>query len=678
MTGLFSFGRILNPDPNSAPSPDALKARRAVAQALAMRGTDASPIGHWTQGAARVADALIGNIEGAIYDRQEKSARRDAQSAFDKIIGVGAPSTDSGGWGPPAGTAPQPAAGAPAAAAPAPSGGYFGRVRAVESPDGRSNPQSGAAGIYQFMPETAQSLAQRTAWGKGMTGDQVLAAINDEVRAGGSSPKQDELMRLYTATSDGVLRAGGFDTTDANRYALHFFGPGGGPSLLRADPNMPVDQWVRSVNWGRASPDAVISQNNLTRFKTVGELRDHIAKSMGGATPVGAADGAQPPGAGIAPVGAADGRQSPGAGMQTQPNVTPGGGAPQIDTSRAMAILANPWLPEGARSVLSAIVGQQLKPREYGFTESGGVIYRTDPRAGTVTAVGGAPKPTATTRTLSAAEVKGLGLPEGAVAQIDHTGKVNVVHQGEQWEAVKAADGRTYMVNKRDPSKTMPVGGEPKPDYDKIDGMRKEVKDLPPVKVYRDIVGTFNSMVKSAKINTRAADLDLVYSLASIMDPGSVVREGEQIMVKRTSGLSEQVLGWINGVNGGGEMTAATRANILQIANNRVQSYRQSYDAAINPYVEQAKGRGWKPEDVLAGTGVADLDTYKVEDLGRTPGAGAAADAPPAAPDNLPVMQSPAEAKAKLKPGQQFRTPDGRTFRVPAASSVTVPMPGGR
>lgn len=162
---------------------------------------------------------------------------------------------------------------------------YHRRVATVESPTGAPNMLgSGASGYFGFMPQTAAHYANKTTWGKGMTPQQAIAAINEEVKTypiGTIGPKQRELMTLITADHDASLGKAGLPVSDANRYATHWFGPGGGPALLRADPNMKVGDWVKSVNWG-FSPDLVLKQNNLNPDMKVGDLQGLIRAKMGG------------------------------------------------------------------------------------------------------------------------------------------------------------------------------------------------------------------------------------------------------------------------------------------------------------------------------------------------------------------------------------------------------------
>jgi hypothetical protein len=51
------------------PTEDSIAQRRRIAQALMMQGTDASPVQHWSQAAARAAQGLIGGYQGGEANR---------------------------------------------------------------------------------------------------------------------------------------------------------------------------------------------------------------------------------------------------------------------------------------------------------------------------------------------------------------------------------------------------------------------------------------------------------------------------------------------------------------------------------------------------------------------------------------------------------------------------------
>ena len=62
------------------------------------------------------------------------------------------------------------------------------------------------------------------------------------------------------------------------------------------------------------------------------------------------------------------------------------------------------------------------------------------------------------------------------------------------------------------------------------------------------------------------------------MDPGSVVREGEQIMVMNTASLPDWLTGQIARVNGGSALEGATRSNIMAEAQSRVGQLKTQVD----------------------------------------------------------------------------------------------------
>lgn len=147
------------------------------------------------------------------------------------------------------------------------------------------------------------------------------------------------------------------------------------------------------------------------------------------------------------------------------------------------------------------------------------------------------------------------------------------------------------------------------------DNMRKELGGHPQVRSYQKVVPIFDAMIGYSKTDSKAADLGLIYSLASILDPDSVVREGETIMVKRTGGLDDQVLGWINQVNGGSQFTPGQRASIMQVAAGRVGALRSGADEIAKPFIDIAQRRGWDIKDVLPA--IPAVPKYEPTDISR-------------------------------------------------------------
>lgn len=75
--------------PERAPSLDNLELRRRMALALMQKGQDVSPVGHWTQAAARGLQGIVGALQASKADKQEQGLRSDANSLIASLLGGG-------------------------------------------------------------------------------------------------------------------------------------------------------------------------------------------------------------------------------------------------------------------------------------------------------------------------------------------------------------------------------------------------------------------------------------------------------------------------------------------------------------------------------------------------------------------------------------------------------------
>jgi flagellum-specific peptidoglycan hydrolase FlgJ len=75
-------------DPSNAPdSFESIQRKRQLAQALMTQGMDTSPVKSWTQGAARLAQSLAGNIQNSRLDDEEKGNNAYARDMIAKLLG---------------------------------------------------------------------------------------------------------------------------------------------------------------------------------------------------------------------------------------------------------------------------------------------------------------------------------------------------------------------------------------------------------------------------------------------------------------------------------------------------------------------------------------------------------------------------------------------------------------
>ena len=149
---------------------------------------------------------------------------------------------------------------------------------------------------------------------------------------------------------------------------------------------------------------------------------------------------------------------------------------------------------------------------------------------------------------------------------------------------VNAGGGKIYDPNTAQWI-TAPGSDQPAPaNFDDVSGLRKEIQQLPSYKNLSQALPIYRSMSETAGRNTKASDLNLVYGLGKIMDPTSVVREGEMIMVKNTASLPDWLQGAIASLNGGAALTPETRQAIMTEAYGRVQGYDQAFKQDAGMY----------------------------------------------------------------------------------------------
>jgi hypothetical protein len=158
-------------------------------------------------------------------------------------------------------------------------------------------------------------------------------------------------------------------------------------------------------------------------------------------------------------------------------------------------------------------------------------------------------------------------------------------------------------------------------------------------------------MLEAANRDTRAADVNMIYGLAKIMDPTSVVRESEMTVAQAIATMPQQLQAAVTSqIAGTGRLTPEIRAAIMQEAHGRMQSYQGMFDQDAGMYRGIAKRGRMNEADVLPSFGP--FDEYK-------------APQPSVAVAAAPIrVQTPDEAR-RLPKGTKIILPDGSAGVVP-------------
>ena len=129
------------------------------------------------------------------------------------------------------------------------------------------------------------------------------------------------------------------------------------------------------------------------------------------------------------------------------------------------------------------------------------------------------------------------------------------------------------------------------------DTLRKEFDARAEVKGFKEVAVAYGSAMKAA--DNKAGDLNIVYALAKTFDPGSVVREGESVMVVNATNLPGRVEGLLNYVAGGGQLGPSQRRELLAELNTRASQWKSLYDSAYQQTYDISGRRDLNVRNVL-------------------------------------------------------------------------------
>ena len=615
-----------NTDPNERTR------RRRLAEALMLKATDAGPIASPWQGAAKMAQALMSGIELGQYDKQDRLGQESAKADMEAAMNGGGVTARPQVPSPVAAALANPPSftqtGGKMAQAPSDLAPYFDEaskmtgipasvLMAKVQQESRFNPnaigKAGEVGLAQIMPSTARDP------GFGMQGVDPQS-LRD--------PRTNILFGAQYLAARGKA-AGVTDWNDRNQVAKALTAYNGG-----GDPN--YAQHVMRFLPGQGAPSRVAG-----------------ALAGGGGQPTMAGGDTLAPPAQAQPTQLPS--AAPAAGLM---------GAGQDTSSQQAAILKalqNPYISPAQKQVLTlryqslqkdpktALELEQLqlgnaeKRRTLSQTE---MEYREDPATGNVYE---RPKGSPNTPWRVSIQVgqKPQNVTFGEVGIDPTTGQPVRGFIDPNTASVKeykpTPDPKAPVLP---PDAVPPPGVDPKAwregytknqqaqgsaaTPDEVAKLRSEVQGLPSYKNYAQAAPIYRSMFDSAGTDSKASDLNLVYGLGKIMDPGSVVREGEMVMVKNTAGLPEWFTGLVNGLNGGQALTPETRKAIMQEAYTRLQAYQSQFNQEADFYKKIATDRRANPAHIIP-------------DYGQfTPWAPKAAAAPAANPVAAPKGVDPA------------------------------------
>ena len=141
------------------------------------------------------------------------------------------------------------------------------------------------------------------------------------------------------------------------------------------------------------------------------------------------------------------------------------------------------------------------------------------------------------------------------------------------------------------------------PDQQKINentiNARKEFTGNKVVKDFADVSFAFSRVVRSSEDPSGAGDLALIFNFMKVLDPGSVVREGEFATAQNAGGIDDRIRSLYNQVIEGTRLSEAQRADFVDRAARLYQGAEAQYDKVAEQYRAFATQMGLDPAQVI-------------------------------------------------------------------------------
>jgi hypothetical protein len=127
--------------------------------------------------------------------------------------------------------------------------------------------------------------------------------------------------------------------------------------------------------------------------------------------------------------------------------------------------------------------------------------------------------------------------------------------------------------------------------------LRKEFN--PFKKQFQEAQTAQDKVGRSLARETAAGDVSAVFAYMKVLDPGSVVREGEQATARNAAGVPERIRNAYNRTLTGQSLTPEQRQDFLETSKSLFQAEQDKYTANRKVYVDIAKRQGLEVLNVV-------------------------------------------------------------------------------
>jgi len=129
--------------------------------------------------------------------------------------------------------------------------------------------------------------------------------------------------------------------------------------------------------------------------------------------------------------------------------------------------------------------------------------------------------------------------------------------------------------------------------------LRQEFEKAPQVKEFTTVAQYYQRLLNVSNDPSAAGDLSIIFSYMKMLDPPSVVREGEQATAKNARGVPETLRSLYNRLLSGETLGTNQRQDFISKAKDLYSAQNSFYEARAGEFEKLAKARGFDPGKII-------------------------------------------------------------------------------
>jgi len=148
--------------------------------------------------------------------------------------------------------------------------------------------------------------------------------------------------------------------------------------------------------------------------------------------------------------------------------------------------------------------------------------------------------------------------------------------------------------------------------------LRKEFQGV--TKDFREVRNAYDRVLRSAEDPSAAGDLALIFNYMKILDPGSVVREGEFATAANSGSIPSRITAQYNKILEGERLDSKMRDDFVTKAKSLYDGRKGTYKKESESFIDLSKRYGLNPENVVLDYFLDEREVTKTQEENKSSG----------------------------------------------------------